>query len=303
MVGWGVLLGLWAPQAHGAPARHGQRNRYYTHSSVRLVKPKLEGNTVVLWWKAPSGKRMRYVPRGWHKGWLVHLRRAIQKELRYVAVGGHYFQTNGKGGVVQLTLVREVKRVFRGVRPVKFDGRMPIYLATVLPRNSRDRLKVYKLWGQVNLHQERFRNKLVCLYGDWFDFKGRSLGLVNQLQGVKGQALRSFSLQYGFPKKWHLLWRRRRRLLRYQKAWYRGQKPSLPIHYVPTLSSPQTRRHYDLCQNRLSPLEERTANPVDRMFPSSYALPAFWPLPLPSHLYRQWPRTSTPPTTLAGTKP
>lgn len=263
-----------------------ERNRYYNHGQIRLVEPRYENKRIVLYWRSPSGKNYRYEPYRHHKGWMARLRRAMQDNVRYIGVGGRYSLTHSKGGRVWITLVRRVWRVFRGVRPVKIDGKMPIYTATVLPRHKNDRAYVYKLWGQVNLYQTRYVNSLACLYGEWFDFQGRSLGLVSQILGFKGRAIQSFPEQYRVPvKKWSQLWRRRKRLLRYQEAWRLGQQPKLPSKVLPVLPYKKTESYYKQCNQRLEPWQRKSVTPIDILYQTPVFRPAFFPYRFPSKLF------------------
>ncbi len=282
-----LLVGAWmqssAQASGGIPS---ERNRYFNHGQMRLVEPKIENKRIILYWRSPSGRRYRYEPYRHHRGWLIRLRRAIQDNVRYVGVGGRFKLTSPTGGRVWIRLVRRVRRVFRGVRPVKIDGRMPIFIATVLPRHQNDRIYVYKLWGQVNLYQSRYFNQLVCLYGEWYDFQGRSLGLVSQILGLKGKALRPFSEQYRVPTdRWNQLWKRRKKLLLYQEAWRVGQSPKLPSDIVPTLTQKQTDTYYNECKQRLMPWQRHSATILDPLYQTPIYRPAFFPFLMPYHLF------------------
>lgn len=259
--------------------------RSYNHGSLRLVEPRIEKGKVVLWWTAPSGNRIRFYPRRWHPGWLARLRRAIRDKVRYVAAGGKYFQNNNKTGWVQLFLVKRVKRVFRGVRPVKLDGRMPIYLATVTPRHKTDRMFVYKIWGRVLLNYERHLNKMICLYGVWFDFQNRDLGLVSQVLGFRGMPLQQFNKKFKFPMAWAKIWKRRANLLRYQSAWSKGKTITLPNHIVPIVTKSIQYNYRNRCTQYLTRIEKRQKTPVDLLYNSTLVLPAFLPLSLFYDLY------------------
>ncbi len=279
---------LWSLGHSSAEAHRNSRqpyNRHFNHGQIRLVEPKIEKKKLVLWWMAPSGVRLRYVPKTSHSGWIARITHAIRDQVRYLAVGGVFFQSSNKGGWVDPTLVRRVKRVYRGVRPVKIDGRMPIYIATVIPRHKTDRLFVYKLWGRVHLNLEHHLNKVVCLYGVWFDFQGRNLGLVNQTLGVKGKPLHHFAKRYRFPKMWRHIWFRRKKLLRYQSLWEQGKQPKFPVKYVPTLSQASQILYRQQCKQRVTTIEAKATTPIDWLYHSPLAVPAFLPFNLPSYLY------------------
>lgn len=280
-----VFTAVWSTSSVAQANPLQPNNRYYNHGLVRLVTPKIEQGRIVLWWWAPSGQRFVFTPTDYHKGWLARLRHAILDNVQYIAAGGYYFQTHSNRGWVRLSLVKRVRRVFRGVRPVKFDGRMPIYLATVLPRNRTDRLYVYKLWGRVSLHQENFNNKVVCLYGDWFDFQDRALGLVSQIRGIKGSVLQTFPQQYQYNRDWDDVWRRRKHLLTYQER-IRLHKPApFPAKVAPLLPEQETKSAHQRCRSRINRLEKKIATPLDHLYEWEWYQNHFASLPVPHPLF------------------
>ena len=251
-------------------------NRYFEHGQLRIVTPVIKNGKIALWWKAPSGKQVFLSLHETHKGWKVRLRQAIRDKIKYIAVGGRFFFTSPSKGRVYISLVKRVRHIYRGVRPVKLDGRMPIYMATILPRHSQDRVFVYKLWGRVQLYREKQNNKIICLYGEWIDFKGRSLGVINQVRGVKGEAIFSFAPRFRFPKGWPSIWLRRKKILLYQQSWLNQHPIKLPSHIIPIVKIRKYQEYLNICQTRLSELERRTSSLRDHLFLSPPALFSFF---------------------------
>lgn len=239
------------------------RARWFRHPTLRLVVPEERGGKLLLWWQVPSGSWVRFsVRKDSHSGWVVRLRRFMKKGLQPLAVGGKFFLQSKGHGWVRLHFVRRVRRVYRGVRVVKFDGQMPIFLASVLPRYRGDRLRVYKLWGRVNSNMNLKKNRLLCVYGTWFDFSHRELGVVYQSNGLKGGLLRSFSSSFHFPRKWSKIWKRRARLLRYQKR-QRLQKKVAKPSFLPVISTKEQQLFLEICKKRLNQGERKATSWLD----------------------------------------
>ncbi len=253
--------------------------RYLNHGSVRLVIPSLSSDgRFILFWYSPSGRRYKIYPSG-GKGWFARLRRAVKYGVVFLAVGGFYeFFGNGEGRVY-MRFVRMVRRIYRGVRPVKFDGQMPIYTATILPRFRGDRAFIYRVWGFVSSEFDRLNNSLVCLYGTWFDFYESPLGMVSL--GRVEERLQTFSKNYRFPTTWTKIWKLREKVLLYQEKARTNKNIPFPEKILPLLPEKLYRSYKKKCEKKLLNWERATSSPLDPLIDPIPEIPAFFPHPPP----------------------
>ena len=242
-----------------------QAERVLQHRTVRLVVPQMKHDKLVLTWYTHTGSKMLYtIHPSSHPGWLIRLKRFDRKyKQNIVAVGGRFFQNTDKGGWVKLQFVRRVAQTFHGVRVAKLDGQMPLFHTSVLPRYRYDRLKVYKMWGKIRSGYRKHQNKLVCVYGTWFDFFGRELGLLQQDgEAIKGAPLYQYSKAFEAPDGLFPFINWRKVLLRYQKR----KKQNIPLRTfpkVPILKEKFANYFLKTCQKRISKLERKQQSPYD----------------------------------------
>lgn len=124
------------------------------------------------------------------------------KKKRVVAVGGRYFLGPGRKGWVRANFVRPLRSFFRGVKVVKIDGHMPTFSASVLREKDGSSSPIYLVRGKILASYDRLDNKLVCVYGSWFDFPGRKAGIVSQQNGILGRPLKRFARQFRKGRSW-----------------------------------------------------------------------------------------------------
>ncbi len=187
-----------------------QTNRRFNRGTVKLVRVVLTGKHLALHWTAPSGVVITYRAEHTPPGVLFKLKRYLKQGYSSVAVGGSYHALSAKTGKVRPEFAYRAKRVWRGVKAVKFDGWMPLFTVTQLPTPKAKDTMIFELRGIINSAMASRDNKLVCVYGTWFDLADyihprtkRPRGMVYQIQGIKGPSLFFFPKAYKHPRSWH----------------------------------------------------------------------------------------------------
>lgn len=244
--------------------------RRFDRSTVKLVRLQFSaaGKELTLAWTAPSNEVIAYKVYNLHPGLRVKLKR-YAKHNQPVAVGGRFQILSRNQGRATVAFAYRVHRYWRGGLAVKFDGWMPLYTVTRLPTPSQKTPQIYEVRGLIDTGMENHDNKLVCLYGNWFDLLDyihprtqQRRGMVSQVSGLKGNSLFWFPSEYKHPRSWSEIrdWKERLAAFRADRQQRAKGKPFVrPVLRIPLVSEQDLARFDRLCQRRMNGLEKKFA--------------------------------------------
>lgn len=246
--------------------RHEQHRRL-RRDAIKEVSLHRDAKTKQYWlhWRSPNGKVLRYRVLSFPTGLLVTINKLIKAGHKTLAIGGRYDLNAAAAGIVRPTFAYAIKRKWRGVRVVKLDGLMPLYTATVLPVTKGQPAVAYTLYGIVSSKLNKRDNKLICLYGTWFDLDApQRPHRVSQSRGVKGRSLFFFAKTYRQPRKWRQLQddvARRKAYFAEKRRKAKGLPAPKRVLRVPTLAAAKSSAYLTTCRKRLKPWELKFSSP------------------------------------------
>lgn len=242
--------------------------RRFDRSTVKLVRLQFSSSALHLAWVAPSGETITYKVHQLNPGLRVKLLRYATTQ-KPVAVGGRFQVLTRNTGVATLSFAYRVHRYWRGAQAVKFDGWMPLYTVTRLPTPPQNMSRIYELRGVIDTSMEERDNKLICVYGHWFDLLDyihprtqQRRGMVSQVSGIKGDSMFWFPDVYKHPRTWHEIrdWSQRLAAFRAdQQRKAKGRPFVRPVIRIPLVSDQDLERFDRICQARMSALEKKFA--------------------------------------------
>lgn len=260
-----ILFLGWVSFSHAKSKLHHRPDRRFDRGTIKRVQIKQQRKKIIFSWKTPSGKIIDYVGKNIYKGFRSRLQRLLKTGKKELAVRGRYTFLQGHSGVVEPSYAYVIKRTWRGLHVVKFDGVMPLFTATILPSKAGQQAMIYEYRGIVHSQLSAYDNKLVCAYGTWFDLENAPHGIFYQYEGIKGAPLFFYSPNYRTPRSWRALKSYKARLRAFKQEKQRKKRGLLPIkqqRLVPVLSTKRYKQYYEICLKRLSAFEKRTNHPV-----------------------------------------
>ncbi|TNE50457.1 MAG: hypothetical protein EP343_08305 [Deltaproteobacteria bacterium] len=295
-------LAVSASHTTFAQAKSKKKVRYhrtFDRGSLKLVSIETGPKTMVFRWKSPSGKVIRYRAKDLHPGLRVKLLR-YAKHKKPIALGGSFTFLSGNNGVVEPDFAYRVHRYWRGAMAVKFDGWMPLYKVTRLPTDRDNASLIYELRGRISSAMSNRDNKLVCIFGVWFDLLDyihprtqKRRGMLYQVQGIKGHSLFWFKPIYKHPRSWQNILNFKEKMAAFRAARLRRRKglpPQKRVIRIPRAPAKTIEAYDKLCAQRLSAKEKNIATPgfvtieplnpsASRKAPTSRKAPASRPAP------------------------
>ncbi len=279
--------------AHAKSKKKVRFHRTFDRGSLKLVTIEAGPQTMAFRWKSPSGKVIRYQAKNLHPGLRVKLLRYATYK-KPIALGGSFSLLSGNNGVVEPDFAYRVHRYWRGAMAVKFDGWMPLYKVTRLPTDRDNASLIYELRGRISTAMSHRDNKLVCVFGTWFDLLDyihprtqQRRGMLDQVQGIKGHSLFWFKPTYKHPRSWQNILNFKEKMAAFRAARLRRKKGLPPLKRVIRIprAPAKTIAAYDkLCVQRLSAKEKKISMPgfvtIEPLkAPSSRKAPASRPAP------------------------
>lgn len=255
-----IILFGWSLQASAKSRLRHTTHRTFHRGHIKRVRVAFVDPHILFSWRAPSGKVIHYKGRQVPPGLKAKLKRYQKQGHTTLAVGGRYTFIHGNKGTVRPELAYAIRRSWTGLRVAKLDGVMPLFTATILPQRSHQTGHVYEWRGIVHSKLTLRDNKLICVYGTWFDLLDSKRRLVSPIRGPRGRSLFFFKPHYRTPRSWRALRNPKAKWRAYQAEKKRKAQKRPAIRkqkHLPTLSAKRYAHYYGICEARLSNFEKK----------------------------------------------